>query len=228
MRRTKMSDKLLHEKMRELAERCTHTEVASITLNNGETVTCLNREELVGLADEIERYYIPRPRYEDGEPVQWGDTDVAWRETASYSPQVPWKATGVDASGRLIATAGDEIVAIAEVDENGRVKRLAPKLFDADGVPIEVGDTVWFCGDDSGRYTVSAVEPTLGGNWCLTVFNDAATIHEVLPSQVTHHEPDSLEKLRDDMRRTMEESPDARFMDSSWVDRLTALIERGL
>lgn len=215
-----MSDKLLHEKMRELAETRMCPELSSITLNNGKKVTRLTSEELTGLADEIERYYIPRPRFEDGEPVQFGDSFLRWDGK-----------NGND---------GENVVEIAVQSGdyyrwglNGDccasqfVKRPVPKVFDADGVPIEVGDTVWFCGDDSGRYTVLTVEPTLGGNWCLTVFNDTATIHEVRPSQVTHHEPDSLEKLRDDMRRAMAESPDARFMDSSWVDRLTTLMERG-
>lgn len=67
-----MSDKLLHEKMRELAETRMCPELSSITLNNGKKVTRLTSEELTGLADEIERYYIPRPRFEDGEPVQFG------------------------------------------------------------------------------------------------------------------------------------------------------------
>ncbi len=213
-------DKLLHEKMRELAKARTCPELASFTLNNGDTDICLTREELCVLADEIERYYIPRPRFDDGEPVQFGDSFLRWDGK-----------NGNDGENvvEIAVQSGDHYRWALNGDccTSQFVKRPAPKLLDSDGVPIAVGDTVWFCGDDSGRYTVSAVEPTLGGNWCLTVFNDAATIHEVRPSQVTHHEPDSLEKLRDDMRRTMAESPDARFMDSSWVDRLTALIERG-
>lgn len=171
------------------------------------------------------RCWLPRPRYEDGEPVQSSDMEEIG---ALATCRVYMDGSWVFFPDKYEDEANPKPWDSQSGTRNDRIKRPAPKVFDADGVPVKVGDTVWFCGDDSGRYTVSAVEPTLGGNWCLTVFNDAATIHEVRPSQVKHHEPDSLKKLRDDMRREMTESPDARFMDSSWVDRLTALIERGL
>lgn len=217
-----MSDKLLHEKMRELAVRCTFTELASITLTNGEKVTCLYRNELTGLADEIERYYIPRPRFEDGEPVQSSDmeeigalatccvyTDGSWVfEPDKYEDEMnpkPWD--------RQSGTRND------------RIKRPAPKLLDADGVPIEVGDTVWCLTNGGKKGLVSAFvsKDTVEVVWA----DDGSRTNGVAAKNLTHREPDTLEKLRDDMRRTMTESPDARFMDSSWVDRLTALIERG-
>lgn len=38
----------------------------------GDEVVGLTQKEGDIIADEIEKYYIPRPRYEDGEPVQFG------------------------------------------------------------------------------------------------------------------------------------------------------------
>ena len=104
----------------------------------------------------------------------------------------------------------------------------AKPVFEANGERICVGDTMWFCGDDTGAYTVSAVEETLGGGWCLTVYNDAATIHEVRPSQVTHREPDSLEKLRASIKAVSTVACGASKGEvKEWADRLTALMERG-
>lgn len=75
--------KLLHERLREIADEkedkpyssdiiealckefgvCENKSSYAIDLNN-----CLK-----AIADEIEKFYIPRPRFEDGEPVQFGD-----------------------------------------------------------------------------------------------------------------------------------------------------------
>ena len=211
-------DKLLHEKMRELAENMAPNKVESIVLKNGRRVIGFYREELTGLADEIERYYIPRPRFEDGEPVQFGDSFLRWDGK-----------NGND---------GENVVEIAVQSGdyyrwglNGDcctsqfVKRPAPKVLDADGVPIDVGDTVWCLTNGGIKGLVSAFvsKDTVTVVWV----DDGSRTNGVAAKNLTHREPDSLEKLRDDMRRTMAESPDARFMDSSWVDRLTTLMERG-
>lgn len=55
--------KLLHERLREFAR----------ILDDDGNFTFLELNEAESLADEIEKYYIPRPRFKDGEPVQFGD-----------------------------------------------------------------------------------------------------------------------------------------------------------
>ena len=76
-----------------------------------------------------------------------------------------------------------------------RVKRPTPKVLDANGDPIEVGDTVWTVYSHRER-VISAVnapyvlisEPTVeyeGGGW------DRA-------ESVTHERPDSWERLEED------------------------------
>lgn len=64
--------KLLHERLRAIED-------------DNEVLVCddgfnarISRKAGEHLADEIQRYYIPRPRFEDGEPVQWHSNDVAW------------------------------------------------------------------------------------------------------------------------------------------------------
>lgn len=145
-----MSEKLLHEKLREWAnarpfrfnEAWTDLEVSG------------NDNMLAAMADEIERTYVPVPRYEDEEPVSQGSST-----------------------------------------DYGTVEF----------IDVEVSDGGW-------------------GNWVVHL-DDGSCIEGTFSQRVER--ADSFEKLRDDMRRTMTESPNAYFMDSSWVDRLTALIERG-
>lgn len=145
-----MSKKLLHEKLREWAS------ARPFRFNEAwaDLGVAGNDNMLAAMADEIERTYVPIPRFEDGEPVRDGSaTDYG---TVEY---------------------------------------------------IEVEAT-------SGSW----------GDWVIHL-DDGSCIDGTLSQRVER--ADSLKKLRDDMRRTMTESPDARFMDSSWVDRLTSLIERG-
>lgn len=54
--------KLLHERLREYGSNC-----------RADYTDWLSQRHANELADEIEKYYIPRPRFEDGEPVQFGD-----------------------------------------------------------------------------------------------------------------------------------------------------------
>ncbi len=77
------------------------------------------------------------PRFEDGEPVKVGDEVEFEGETmrvhlATFDADgwALWcSREGID--GRLSGAYGE------------RVKRPAPEVLDADGVPIKVGDTVW-------------------------------------------------------------------------------------
>lgn len=93
------------------------------------------------------------PRYEDGEPVRIGDeviTHNVWQTSTVTSISLydggssvyyRWcgKDNGASVSGK-------------------RVKRPAPKVLDADGVEIRVGDTVWSTvGEFDGKRTVKSV-----------------------------------------------------------------------
>lgn len=101
-------------------------------------------------------------------------------------------------------------------------------VFDAEGVRIRKGDTVWHvCG--SNPWKVVSVDS-----------RGVFVRDEVLPDgeggsmfggySLTHKEPDSLEKLRDDVSRTLDKSqavfPCGRQGLEEIRDRLTALMER--
>ncbi|MCU7584567.1 hypothetical protein N1614_04290 [Adlercreutzia muris] len=117
------------------------------------------------LFDEwINRCFIQRPLDEAGEPVQFGDCNIDWNDTAECRhPGVQWNATAVDCDGMLLATAFGRIIAVAETDENGRVKRRAPEVLLADGLPAKVGETVYRV--DTGKgFEIARIAPMCPGD----------------------------------------------------------------
>lgn len=97
-------------------------------------------------------------------------------------------------------------------------------VFNAEGERIKVGDTVWDTRSNK-QYTVQDVRPGL-----ITLDKSICPHHTVSPEHLTNREPDSLEKLRDDILDLAADDRDASFMDEAlhgYADRLTALIERG-
>ena len=204
--------KLLHERLREYGSKChaDHTE-------------WLKQRHANELADEIEKYYIPRPRFEDGEPVQRTDK-VDWENLRDYHPQSPWMITAIRNDGRPIATAGDKVVAVANITDDGFVKRPEPKALDADGVEIKVGDTVYDTSNGKALKVTEVLKSSVG------VIGELGC-GSILAEHITHREPDSLEKLRDDMA---EYKTDTHFAElktehtfGEFIDRLTAIMERG-
>ena len=84
----------------------------------------------------LDRCAIPRPRFEDGEPVHIGD-----------KAEHPY--TGETCTIDCINTFDDSYCLgfvgerSASLCDGERVKRPAPEAMGADGKPIKVGDTVW-------------------------------------------------------------------------------------
>ena len=104
------------------------------------------KERCVALRNEVKSRPMPEgmgwPRFEDGEPVRIGDDFEDLGQVAG----IKFGAGGVTIEG----TAGNSDLFITS-DE--RVKRPAPKVLDADGVEIRVGDTVYLLpGDWCGKY----------------------------------------------------------------------------
>ena len=99
-------------------------------------------EEKKALPDGIEW-----PRFEDDTPVRFGDMglDVHGRRRPVMS--VKFTQAGLtfigDDMGGMWWDNGTGPMEDLEVDHGKRVKRPAPKVLDADGVEVRVGDTVW-------------------------------------------------------------------------------------
>ena len=84
-----------------------------------------------------------------------------------------------------------------------RVKRPVPKVLDADGVSIKVGDTVWAAYGERRKHVVKAVcsDGSLHPNLltvdgCMVDYEDGGWD---LAKRVTHKPPDSWEKLEEDV-----------------------------
>ena len=207
--------KLLHERLREFAR----------ILDEDGNFTFLELNEAESLAGEIEKYYIPRPRFDDGEPVQFGDyVDGCNGPVDSF-------LIYEDGSGTVYGEADlpykVDDGAAAGIDEPH--KRPKPKILDADGVEIKVGDVVWHVSEPGEVGEVETLIPA-SAHVCV-LWSTGAELYT--PGvDLTHREPDSLEKLRDDMIDLCgTDGEDSSLICDELADcaaRLTALIERGV
>lgn len=277
-------EKLLHERLRECAERC----VDEIDVN-GVWIYPLTPTEFVALADEIERCYHPKPVDVDGRPWELGDecitaegedaTIVGYRPgrrvfidlhdvrefARCYASDLKRPLKVLDADGVEIKV-GDAVYWTDETSDPGREAHvyglgfirdapfspvqvfttkdctlrsgwMMPKhltherpVLDANGERICEGDTCWytdrlpverFRGD---KVTVKRIYEN-----GITVYNETRGFsqYELSPESLTHREPDSLEKLRDDLMAAHESWDGDPNKLVGYADRLTALIERG-
>lgn len=179
------------------------------------------------ITDWLARWFIPRPRFEDGEPVQFGD-----------EVELHYKAGGCE-KGRIqafhvnrgpvwmLSFVGYDHERLYRYDsEEDVLKRPAPKVLDADGVEIKVGDTVWHIESPELQMTVDNFQAIYGTDMTVNCAFDG-DIYNFNPKSLTHREPDSLEKLREDMKLTIDSMnlPSAPYCEA--YNRLTALIDRG-
>ena len=77
-----------------------------------------------------------------------------------------------------------------------RVKRHAPKVLDADGVEIKVGDTVWFKGNPRPYAVVEVKDGSVRLHSKTHCSEESATT--VWTDILTHIAPDSWERLEED------------------------------
>lgn len=187
--------------------------------------TCDNCVEYVMkvLANGIEKYYDPKPRDTEGNPVYRG-MEVAggivetWRVFGDGS----W---GILDSERIVIQSGacNEFIRLPE-----------PKVLDADGVEIKVGDTVYNLHDKSCRKaTVVYIEPIPNDenhDFCVKcVYSPKEEGYDIskFPENLTHREPDSIQRLQQfavDHAAYADGSERDAFMEIA--DRLTALMGR--
>ena len=124
------------------------------------------------------------PRFEDGELVKVGD-EVEFEGKTMLVCDATFYADGwalwcdrEDMSGRLHGLYCE------------RVERPAPEVLDADGVPIKVGDVVYFVADDDGALIVECIDvsgekPVVD----LVYSDDRGTWHLMDPKKLTHERP---------------------------------------
>lgn len=123
----------------------------------------------------LERCAIPRPRFEDGEPVQFGDEKFIFLRNGGCCQMQ-------DADGN-----------ICNVFHGKRVKRRAPEVLGADGLPLDEDDTVYVMGREQHRYTVQvpySINEEVGKRFCVQCYDhDEGNITWCDPSMLTHERP---------------------------------------
>ena len=137
-----------------------------------------------GRPSERERAILDMwPRFEDGEYVWFGDEvemqDEIVREVWTFTLDV-----NAEGDKRLYLNGFQGLFVLP----GERVKRPAPKVLDADGVEIKVGDTVWTL--DGLEGVVTKVED---GAACIAYESDYAQREEA--DNLTHARPDSWGRL---------------------------------
>ena len=127
------------------------------------------------------------PRYEDGKLVWFGDQYEDWNGMNAEVAAVKLEP------GRFNLLDHEDYPTCFGIGEH--VKRPAPKVLDADGVEIKVGDTVWHhSGFAHGVVTsidASSLISTVRYSNGYAEFRDAA-------KDLTHVQPDSWERLEKD------------------------------
>lgn len=163
--------------------------------------TCLSCmvKMMTAIADRIDAERalpdgIEWPRFEDGEPVRIGD-ELEFEGKTMLICDATFYADGwalwcdrEDMSGRLYGKYGE------------RVKRPAPKVLDANGVPIKVDDTVYFVDGDARPLTVERIDAN-GGEPAVDLVYAGRILrwYSVNPEKLTHERPDSWRLWGDDL-----------------------------
>lgn len=127
------------------------------------------------------------PRFEDGEPVMFGD------EVDGLGGEIIEVYIAENAAAIWNNSCSHMHLGLGK-----RVKRSAPEALDADGVEIKVGDTVWH--EDGSELRVIRFGDVQDGETMLGVEYVAGPTKwgEVRCLSVTHTSPDSWERLEED------------------------------
>lgn len=132
------------------------------------------------------------PKFEGGEPVMIGDEATNNKNQRFTVKRIEfwhgkWMLNDSVTEGHYLNGKSGE-----------RVKRTAPKVLDADGVEIKVGDTVWH--EDGSELHVIGFGDAQDGETMLVVEYAAGPTKwgEVRCLSVTHTRPDSWERLEED------------------------------
>lgn len=206
------TEKLLHERLRDTSWKYPEKR----TICNSRYSITLTGQEAAALADEIERYYIPRPRFEDGEPVQFIEDYVE-----GCQGYVEAMLIFKDGSGTIYGENDDPFPKEdCGADIGIGLKRSYHKVYDADGAEIKIGDNGWSTLSGNKLSPVKGFRNDKFGT--IVQLDDG---YEIEPSCFTHKEPDSIQKVIDYLIDCGNADPHGLYYVAA--DRLSALIERG-
>lgn len=129
------------------------------------------------------------PRFEDDKPVMVGDRFIDHRVNERTVRSVIVNNDGVE------LRTFDGTFDWHETGE--RVKRHAPKVLDADGVEIKVGDSMYVANDGDGPYIVCDIDENIDRIELFWHENRNEKLF-IAANRLTHTRPDSWERIEED------------------------------
>lgn len=153
------------------------------------------------------------PRFEDGGLVRIGDElefegkTMLVCDATFYADDWALWCDREDMSGRLYGKYGE------------RVKRPAPKVLDADGVPIKVGDTV-YCNGEYKPFMVSHIVDSTK----VALIADRVSYFRANPSRLSHERPDSWERIEEDAKLAPRDYLEKRGMNPEKTERIASMM----
>ena len=153
------------------------------------------------------------PRFEDGEMVKFGD-EVEFEGEAAKVLDVAFSVVRFSLGVGTATTSGRVYGFLGEP-----AKRPAPKVLDADGVPIKVGDTVYCDGEDE-PLMVSHITDSIK----VTLINSHASYYTVKPSRLSHERPDSWERIEEDAKLAPRDYLEKRGMNPEKTERIASMM----
>lgn len=159
-------------------------------------------------SDDEKRILGLWPKYEDGGYVMPGDVAVA-NNGAKKGRAFTVLSVRVNTVGVCLTDCDGSYWNYKAGDR--RVKRPEPKVLDADGVEVHLGDTVYESNGQSG--IVIAVHPSAR---CVDLRQDGCVACAMDAKRLTHTRPDSWERLEED----------ATMSPWSYCDRYGLVVDR--
>ena len=151
----------------------------------------LNQSKSTGLPEGVEW-----PRFEDGELVKFGNHICQQLENP--------KGETLELEGGVRSfTFAIDFVSVSDGKNElcflygEPIKRPEPEVLDADGVPIKVGDTVWYVDHEGNciERIVDRFETRSDLERVMVFFTNGLFMH---PEELTHRKPDTLEAIEAD------------------------------
>lgn len=136
-----------------------------------------------GFGEWLDRCFLLRPRYEDGEPVQFSDKTADGDSVRAFT---------LFQSGAF-NVAYEEGPSVCHVP-GGTVDRPAPEVLGADGLTIEVGDMVYEIETGLKSEVISTTMLDSDGNTVCCKDNCIGELH-YKPEELTHTPPDTQERI---------------------------------
>ena len=159
---------------------------------------------------------IEWPRFEDGELVKIGD------EVEYGGKALDVDAICFDREEWSMALRRNLDISRMSGSYGERVKRPTPKVLDADGAPIEVGDTV-YCDDDPEPLVVDSFDDP-GCVYVTLAKSPSGMLYTIEPSRLTHKRPDSWERIEEDAKLAPRAYLEARGMNPEKAERVASMM----